>query len=394
MDNNNASRRLSIGTKIKYALATVSLLAIFIISVSETALYFTHYNSIYSKVNEFSVVQAKWWVCDSLKGPRYLPGKVDRNDSIYFKDNIWYYDRLNLVNNEGYHDRDDFMKIPDDSNALRFLIAGDSFTWGASADFDSSYVEIFERNIKKSYPAVVWNTGIPATGTNHAIFTTRKYLPLQKSDFVILGFYTGNDFGDNLLPFDKLIFTDQASCYNLYTYDKTFKPFPISTNEAFKKATGSYPLSELSIPQKFLIRSRFYSFLSEMVSRVANRLSGDKKRNSEQEYIATKEYLKQLDQYIKDSNAKLIVFVIPSWVDLQSKDPHYSNVVKILNELSINYLETINLYSPSDYLKTGGDHWNNKGHLKAGNALSNCLITEIVKKREDNTKRSMHDSAH
>ena len=74
------------------------------------------------------------------------------------------------------------------ADSLKILVAGDSFTWGASSDIGSSYVDIFESDIKKIHPAIVWNTGMPATGTNHALFTTKKYLPLQKSNYVVLVF--------------------------------------------------------------------------------------------------------------------------------------------------------------------------------------------------------------
>ena len=55
----------------------------------------------------------------------------------------------------------------------------------------------------------------------------------------------------------------------------------------------------------------------------------------------TKEYLKQLNEYVKDNDAELIVMLIPSWADISQKDNHYLNAVKILNELSLEYFETV-----------------------------------------------------
>ena len=127
--------------------------------------------------------------CDSVNGPRYVANQVGVPDSIHFLREIWYYHRLKMINNDGYHDRDNFTPIAASSDSLKVLVAGDSFTWGASADIDSSYVDVLEKRYqKKSHPALVWNTGIPATGTNHALFTVKKYLPMQHANYVVLGF--------------------------------------------------------------------------------------------------------------------------------------------------------------------------------------------------------------
>ena len=354
--------------------------------ISEIVLAIKGYPSIYAKMQEASLTQAKWWVCDSTAGPRYVPNQVDKTDSLVLKNQIWYYNRLKIVNNEGYHDKDNFTEIPSDSDSLRILVDGDSFTWGASSDVDSSYVEIFENDIKKNYPSIVWNTGIPGTGTNHALFTTKKYLPLQKSNYIILGFYTGNDFIDNLRPFDRLLFNNLATCYNLYDYTSELKPVIISKREAYKKFTGSYPMEELNAIQKLLIKSRFITFITEIKDKVLNRLSGNKKRTSEQEYKLTKEYLIQLNDYIKENNAELIVYIIPTSYDLNRKAAYYTNAVKILSELGIKYIDNTAMFTANDYMGEGG-HWINSGHIKAGHMLSKYLLDYIKEKQQKTFKK-------
>jgi lysophospholipase L1-like esterase len=381
MEEKSIKSNLSKGKKIKFILFTLLFLLFIVIIISEAVLYFKHYQSTYDRMQSFSLSKAKWWTCDSVNGPRYVANQMNNEDAAFFKDELWYYNRLKIVNNEGYHDKDDFTEKQATNDSLKILIAGDSFTWGASADVDSSYVDVFERDIKNAFPAIVWNTGVPATGTNHAIFTTKKYLPLQKSNYVVLGFYVGNDFGDNLLPFNKLVFNNQASCYNLCDYDKDFKTFDITPSEAFKKATGSYPMEELNFFEKVLIRSRFITFVGELKDKIVQRLNGNKKRVVEQEYKMTKEYLNQLNQYTKQNNAELIVFVIPAEDDIETKQYHYTNATKVLTELGIKYVETVDLFGPKDYMKTGGGHWLNSGHIKAGHALSKYLVEYIKNKK-------------
>lgn len=378
-----STKKISRKKKIKFALITLLFLSIVIIVISEILLYLFHYESPYDKLKGTGLDQeAKWWRCDSVSGPRYVPNQLGKSDSIFFKsiNENWYYNRLKIVNNDGYHDRDEFKNISPANDSLKILFTGDSFTWGASADVDSSFVDIFEKDMKQTYPSIVWNTGIPATGTNFALFTTKKYLPIQKSNFVILGFYVGNDFLDNLTPFDDLVFYNQAYCINYYDFDENFKTFKISKREAFRKATGSYPIEELNPLQKILIRSRLIYFVSDMKDKLLNRLSGRKKRVEEHAYNITKEYLKQLNAYVKGNNAELIVLVIPASEDLKKKESHYLNAIKILNELSIKYVENINQYTANDYHKNGGGHWFNSGHIKAGHALSKFLINYINEK--------------
>jgi hypothetical protein len=388
MQGANVKSNVSKGKKIKFVFFTLLFLFTIIFLIAELLLYFFNYQSNYARMQKFSLAQSKWWTCDTVNGPRYVANQLGKEDADFFKNQKWYYNRLNIVNNEGYHDRDNFTAVSPASDSLKVLFAGDSFTWGASADVDSSYVDVFERDVKKVYPGIVWNTGVPATGTNHALFTVKKYLPLQKTNYVILGFYAGNDFGDNLLPFDDLVFNNLASCYNLYDFDKGFKPFKISKSEAYKKATGSYPIEELNVLQKLLVHSRFASFIGDMKTKVANRLNKNKEKISEQEYKMTSLYLKQLNDYTKENNAELIVCIIPAETDLKAKGSQYLSLIKILNQFSIKYVENINQFTNADYKQGGDGHWVNAGHIKAGHLLSNYLLQYIKTQQQQKFSRN------
>jgi hypothetical protein len=382
--HNNMEKKITISKlkKIKFALLTLTFLLIFVFVILELVLYFLKYDSTYSKMERFTVEKAKWWADDSNLGPRYVANQVDKTDSIEFKKAgvSWYYDRLRIVNNEGYHDRDNFNELPADTSLLRVLFIGDSFTWGASADVDSSYVDVFKKDIKSAMPGVVWNTGIPATGTNYALFVTKKYLPLQKSNYVILGFCNDNDFDDNLVPFDRLVFTTKASCFNLYKFDDELNTIPVSVKEAYKKATGSAPLEELNFVQKILIRSRLIAFIREVKERLSNRINGFNKKKTKLEYSVTKDYLKQLNDYVKTNNAELIVLIIPTRDDVKKPGDYYLKAKKIFEGLSIKYFEVIGLLSQQNYIQSIGD-WNNSGHRITGHALSTYLLQQVKQKK-------------
>jgi hypothetical protein len=388
MPAQSEKKTISKGKKLKFFFFTLLFLFIVIFVISEIVLSFMNYQSRYDVMKKVSYTQAKWWTCDSVNGPRYVAHQATKEDSVYFLREIWYYKRLMMINNDGYHDKDEFTNVSPDNDSLKILVAGDSFTWGASADIGNSYVDVLQSDISKIQPAIIWNTGIPATGTNHALYTTKKYLPLQKSNYVVLGFYVGNDFGDNILPFDRLVFNKLASCYNQYDLDKDLNPFKISNREAYKKATGSYPMEELNFLQKILVRSRCIAFVSDLKTKVTNRLSGQKTKIADKQYNSTKEYLKQLNDYVKENNAELIVLVIPSLNDVTKKDVNYQNTIKILNELSLKYIDPIDQFIKEDYLTIDGGHWKNSGHTKAGHALSKYLLDYINTKRQKTFKKN------
>lgn len=388
MSEQSEKKNISKGKKLKFVFFTLLFLFIVIFVISEIILSLMHYQSRYDVMKKVSYTQAKWWTCDSVNGPRYVAHQTTKEDSVYFLREIWYYNRLNMINNEGYHDKDDFTEVSPGVDSLKVLVTGDSFTWGASSDIGSSYVDIFESDLKKTYPSIVWNTGMPATGTNHALFTAKKYLPRQKSNYVVLGFYVGNDFSDNLVPFDRLVFNKLASCYNQYDYDNDLKPFKISNREAYKKATGSYPAEELNFVQKILIRSRVIPFITDLKDKVVNRLSGKRSTAIELEYKLTKEYLKQLNDYVKENNAELIVLIIPAAQDVKEKGIHYLNTKKILNELSLQFVDPLDQFTEEDYLKIDGGHWKNRAHMLAGHALSKYLLDNINKKEQKTFRKN------
>ncbi|HAO47484.1 MAG TPA: hypothetical protein DCQ97_11200 [Chitinophagaceae bacterium] len=387
MADNTEKKKISKGKKIKFALFTLLFLLVILFVLAEVAFYFMKYPSSYDRMQKVSYTQAKWWTCDTINGPRYVAHQATLDDSVYFLREIWYYKRLKMINSDGYHDKDEFTPLSPDSDSIKILAAGDSFTWGASSDVGSSFVDILESDVNKVHPALVWNTGIPATGTNHAVFTTKKYLPLQHSNYVVLGFYVGNDFGDNMLPFDRIIFNKMASCYSQYDFDKNLNPVKITNREAYKIATGSYPMEELNFFQKILIHSRTRYFISELGKKISNRLSGNKEKTKEIGYKLTRDYLNELNTYVKANNAELVVLVIPSLDDVKKKEENYTNALELLKELNIQYVDPLDQLTIADYLTIDGGHWHNSGHIKAGHLLSAYLLNHIKSKSQTDFKQ-------
>lgn len=353
--------------------------------ILEGILYLLKYDNAYTKMQRYSIDKADWWVNDSILGPRYVPNEFEK---LVKTAPNWYYERLKIVNKQGYHDRDDFTDLSSDTNSIKVLFIGDSYTWGASSDVDSSFVDVFEQKFKNRYPLIVWNAAIPATGTNYALYITKRFLPLQKSSIVVLGFFSGNDFTDNLTPYDRIQFNNKASCFNCYKLDNSFKASKISVTEAYRSATGAYPIENLNLFQrKIIIKSRLIPLLNRVFNKIIRIISkyihSDNISKEEYSFQITKSYLNQLKNYIKDNNAELFVLLIPVQADIRRKSNKYLKAIEIMKELEINYLEISNMLSEANYVPGINDgHWNNSGHKISGTLLYNYISASYKSKKQ------------
>ena len=84
----------------------------------------------------------------------------------------------------------------------RILAIGDSFTWGAEgSELKDTFVKLLEAKLNrhdasKNYQVI--NLGVPGYGTNEAYNSLRLHSPQLLPDMVLLNFYVGNDFLDNV----------------------------------------------------------------------------------------------------------------------------------------------------------------------------------------------------
>ncbi len=90
---------------------------------------------------------------------------------------------------------------PKKQGEFRIMVTGDSFTegWGEeSSEIFSSKLQILLNNRNDGTNYLVYNFGIYGYGTREESKTVIKYFNLIQPDLVILVFYAGNDFNDNI----------------------------------------------------------------------------------------------------------------------------------------------------------------------------------------------------
>jgi lysophospholipase L1-like esterase len=119
------------------------------------------------------------------------------NLSVEFSSTDWV-THVN-TNQLGFRDREVSPKGP---YTFRILVLGDSYTFGYGVEMEDSYPEQLEGflNVQAQQPREydVINTGVNGYGTIQEFGLLKRHFDSLRPDLVLLGFFTGNDFRNNL----------------------------------------------------------------------------------------------------------------------------------------------------------------------------------------------------
>lgn len=308
-----------------------------------------------------------WWTCDE-SGCHY-----DYDNMVIACDNKEVSGRRCMVNQQGFHDDQDFVMRDEFTDKLRVLMLGDSFTYGGAAEIGHSFVETLETQFPE---AIIWNTGIPGAGTNQALATLKTYAPILQPQIAILGFYM-NDFEDNAYPMDSYF----------VGVDDTKYPFAIRqyilddaghVTKLDSQADLYYRLHLVDPPsnelQHFIGTTRLGSLLlntSEAISNMLSKVDG-MRVNKQVEF--TRQYLSDLYDYTEINNIALFVLVIPRREDISSPGTLLQTAIQLFKDLKIPYLDVIDLLdAETDYAPKPDIHWSTEGHQTVGMIMAQCL---------------------
>ena len=309
------------------------------------------------------------WTCDEL-GCRYVYDVIvaDYDQYCEGQDPL---PRYCILNRQGFHDTQDFAAGDDLDGRTRILALGDSFTFGSAADIGKSYVNTIEANFPQS---VVWNTGIPRTGTQQALALFQEYAPILQPQLTTLGFFAGNDFSDNLLPMDIRLWLmsrkDGRVLLQLRDDDSGNVP---SLDE---KKTYYYRAHDVEPPANEIERAVGRTRLGSLALRLIDivRGGGGDHPGIAREVAVTREYLRDLREAAAAQDTVLLVLLIPHPNDIGAPARLYQTAIQLMEELRLPYLDPIHaLDAELDYAPKPNSHWNSAGHQKIGAMLSDCI---------------------
>ena len=346
------------------AVTAISLLALELLLTAMGAP--THYPTVIPSV-EYEA--APWWTCDEA-GCHYVPGRID-DICAEVTAAVWSC----LVNEQGFHDGDEFVASDDLASRFRILTMGDSFTFGLSADEGKSYVDAIEAMVPDS---IVWNTGISGTGTKQALASFRAFAPIMKPHIAIYGFYV-NDFDDNLLPIDGYFVGvgDDGRPIGIRNHRVDQWGNLVKLDQATAVYYHEHGHDPPNNPLEHMIgKTRLGSLLLNAVETIGHSSGLALKARNDKRLAITRASLTQMRDEAAALDATLLILLIPSKEDLSSGPGlRHRSATELFVELKIAYFNPIDYLDVSiNYAPADDVHWNTAGHQKIGNLLSACLM--------------------
>ncbi len=210
---------------------------------------------------------------------------------------------------------------------LRIANFGDSFTAGSGVSYEKNYVSLLGSSLTNLLSKNVesLNFGVAGHSTADAYNTYIQYGRQSSSDVVILWFYLGNDFSDNLSLYESDLAIDKAvSSYEEKDIEKK------TVKDIIKKSNLYNIISQAAIKSNFLrsvassipgLKTFFYSFsLHELPTQLAILFTEDSRNDSSLQI--TEEYIKKFhDQIVEDGKEFFVVLIPPHFqVDQKARD--------------------------------------------------------------------------
>ena len=304
-----------------------------------------------------------WNICDEA-GCHFDPGVLEEACGLGQTEG-----RNCSLNQQGFHDTQDFTMSDELLDKFRIIALGDSFTFGMTADMGKSYIERIESDQED---AVLWNMGIPGTGTRQALQSFSVFGPVMQPDVTLLGFYV-NDFKDNMAPIHGQQVTTDANEEEIwFRWEDRWGNIimlDLPSTWYYREQRKDPPASEL---ERLVGITRLGTLALRLFDVIGD--SAYERVRAARETEVTRDYLEELRDAVSAQNGELLVLLIPHRSDLASPGRHYSTALQLMAELKIPYIDPRSeLEETVDYTALPDVHWNNAGHQKMGQLLSRCI---------------------
>ncbi len=317
------------------------------------------------------------YTADTELGFRMTPSETGILESPEFRVDV-------QTNGMGLRDQDLPAK---EATEFRLLVLGDSFTFGFGVEERDTFARRIQHRIRatgrKEFRVI--NGGVVGYGTKQEQIWFDQIADAIEPDAVILGFFVGNDFVDNLN-------LNQYEVIDGYLVGTSIH----GTNLMLTRVLGMPPRVKIAIRT----HSHLYNFLMNAwrATMVKAGLSDSSamyeiyretpSAQTEQAVEATREALARLVLSCESREIPLGLVVIP---DVRVRDVlmakrHYrferpsEVIVDMAKVLRVSVLDLTGMFVARDDLYYAVDrHWNAKGHRLAGDAIADALLRGVFK---------------
>lgn len=276
-------------------------------------------------------------------------------EEIYIrrKDNIRVKFRYN---NYGFRDDDITVK---EEPEKRILLLGDSFVESLEVEFNQVFHEILEKELQTngSYDQIIV-IGTQGYSTAQELLAYRRYKEIVQPDIVLLLFYTGNDFEDNLRR--RFAYLDEKGELHM----------PKSKNSQVKIEYLKF--------KRWLYENSYLVFFTKnlIVSHLGIKIPAEGKEVKESSKTYAKEITKaliiELKNEIEKSNIPFGLVIFPSKLDLEEPSK-VKFIMDLCKKNSIPFLSYHDILDSSSYFEYDV-HFNKSGHIKVANEMSEFIL--------------------
>ena len=250
-------------------------------------------------------------------------------------------------NNLGFRDED----VPDTAGAqFQIVILGDSFVESLEVPYESTFQDRLEEHMKAQVGAssAVINISSQGYSTAQEVIAYRKFRTILRPDIVLLAFYIGNDFDDNLR--EAFAFLDEQGRLNFKTNQDGWAKIQYLTIQRWL-----YENSHLV----FFVKNTVENILG---SRLAPQAKERVKASVEHATALTRSLILEMKNEVHRNGSKFGVLIFPTREEVEKGNAEKTEIiVDICREAQIPSLRLDSTLTPMHYFSHDA-HLNETGH--------------------------------
>jgi len=262
-------------------------------------------------------------------------------------------------NNFGFRDED---VVEKPVGSPRVLILGDSFVESLEIEYDDIFHELLEETLKRQANAKSEVVAISSQGYSNAqeLLAFRRYQDRVDADIVLLAFYSGNDFEDNLRK--GFAYLDDSGDLQLSQNDESEVKRLVR-----KTKRWLYEHSHLVFQLKNSLESAMHLNLGD-----PSKESLD--QGNEYKLSLTQQLVHRIRDEVEQTDARFGLILIPSRDEIVDKDTdRIDELSAFCKQQKIEYLDLTPSLAASDYFPTD-IHLNASGHR----IVSQCVYAFLT----------------
>jgi len=317
------------------------------------------------------------------------------------------------INNIGFRDAP-YDPAYTKTMTYRIMALGDSFTFGGKVD--KPYPSFIESQLsnKIQQSLHVFNFGTPGYGTLNDYGILQMYGPQIRPNLVLVAFFLGNDFHDNLIPLNNIKVIDGYLVYNFISWAD--KQCVLSDDElnsyvavAKAKKLSPYSLAQLIRVDKFgnhmtfterTVRQLGINFpaVRTLIDTIKTKLSVSSilsfgivssayyRVTAEEEQVA-REYLTKIKDKCQELKAELILVIIPEYIGNYDNGERRTILKNLCREAGITHI--IDLFpifkdAMARYYLESDAHFSPAGHEATAEIIASYILDHHLLDPEGN----------